>query len=75
MPQIVAAAFGGQIPATDIAYSGSSFFPGVWQINMKVDNTFAPNVDQVILVLMNGVPSNVGYTGQAGSLSVYFIAK
>ncbi len=70
-PQILASAYGGQVPASDIKYSGTSFYPGVWQINFLVDDTFAPG-ENVITVLMNGVTAS---EGPFGPIQVYFYAK
>lgn len=63
-----------QLPAKDIAYSGSSFYPGVWQINMIVDKAFPPGM-HVITVTMNGTPSSIGVNGNPGTAVIYFYSK
>jgi uncharacterized protein (TIGR03437 family) len=73
MPQFLSGAFGSsaQVPAADVKYSGSSFYPGVWQINFQVENKFPPG-NNVIALTMNGFASSQGY-GQ--TIQVYFVAK
>ncbi len=71
-PQILSQdGWAGQAPADQINYSGSSFFPGVWQINYKVSNKYGPG-NHIIAVLMNGIASSVG---PSGTIQVYFVSK
>lgn len=62
------------IPDADIQYSGSSFYPGEWQINMYVDSKYPPGT-HTIVVTMNGLASSIGPTGQPGSITVNFVTK
>ena len=75
-PPTIIAADGclGPCPASDVLYSGSSFYPGVWQINFKVESFFGPG-PHVITVTMNGTPSNIGPSGQVASIQVYFYSN
>lgn len=75
VPQILSAdGCLGICPAADVLYSGSSFFPGVWQINFNVQSFYAPG-QHVIAVQMNGDPSNIGPAGTIGSVQVTFYSK
>lgn len=74
-PQILSAdGCGGLCPASDVAYSGSSFYPGEWQINFVVTSVFAPG-QHVIVVTMNGTPSNIGSSNQPASIQVSFYSN
>jgi uncharacterized protein (TIGR03437 family) len=71
-PQILSVdGWAGLAPASQIAYSGSSFFPGVWQINYYVSNLYGPGI-HVIAVTMNGISSNIG---PSGTIQVYFVSN
>jgi uncharacterized protein (TIGR03437 family) len=71
-PQILSVdGWAGLVPDDQITYSGSSFFPGVWQINFLVSNKYAPGT-HIIAVTMNGTASNVG---PSGTIQVYFVSK
>jgi uncharacterized protein (TIGR03437 family) len=71
-PQILSVdGYGGLVPNSQIAYSGSSFFPGVWQINFYVSNLYGPG-NHVIAVTMNGISSSIGPNGV---IQVYFVSN
>jgi uncharacterized protein (TIGR03437 family) len=71
-PQILSVdGWAGLAPDNQIAYSGSSFYPGVWQINYLVSSKYGPG-NHVIAVTMNGISSSVGPNG---TIQVYFVSK
>jgi uncharacterized protein (TIGR03437 family) len=74
-PTIIAGNFaGGEAPSKEIIFAGSSFFPGLWQINFQVDSSWAPGcgASQIFVVQVGGTPSSIGPSGQPGSAQVYF---
>jgi hypothetical protein len=71
-PQILSVdGWGGLVPDDQIIYSGSSFFPGVWQINFLVSSKYGPG-NHVIAVTMNGISSSIGPNGV---IQVYFVSN
>jgi uncharacterized protein (TIGR03437 family) len=71
-PQVLSVdGWAGLAPDNQIQYSGSSFFPGVWQINYFVSNLYGPG-NHVIAVTMNGTSSNIG---PFGTIQIYFVSK
>jgi len=71
-PQILSVdGWGGLVPDDQIQYSGSSFFPGVWQINFLVSSKYGPG-NHVIAVTMNGISSSIGPNGV---IQVYFVSN
>ena len=61
----------GLVPDNQIAYTGTSFYPGVWQINYLVSNKYGPGT-HIIAVTMNGISSSIGPNGV---IQVYFVSK
>jgi hypothetical protein len=60
-PSLIAGPFGGVAPDADILGSTAGCgFPGGWQINFKVENVFPVSSNNVIVVQLDGNPSNVG---------------
>src|SRR5579862_1170442 len=72
-PKILAAAFAplGIAPDADVLYSGTSFYPGVWQINFKVESKFGPGQNTVAVEIGPYFSS----AGATGTLQVYFWTK
>jgi uncharacterized protein (TIGR03437 family) len=72
-PRILAGAFApsGIAPDSDVLFSGSSFYPGVWQINFKVESAFGIGL-QNVAVQIGGYSSN---NGPSGTIQVYFYTK
>jgi len=72
-PKILAGAFAplGIAPDADVLYSGSSFYPGVWQVNFKVESKFGPGQNVVALE----IGPYVSTQGATGTLQVYFYTK
>ena len=72
-PAMIAGPFGGAAPDADILGSTAGCgFPGGWQINFLVENKFTPNANNVIVVQLDGNPSNVGFNS---NIQVTFATK
>jgi uncharacterized protein (TIGR03437 family) len=52
----------GVLPPTTVEYSGLGAFAGGWQINFRVPEAFPPGNNNVIVVTMNDIQSNIGPT-------------
>jgi uncharacterized protein (TIGR03437 family) len=72
-PIVLAAAFApnGIAPDSDVLYSGSSFYPGVWQVNFKVESKFGPG-QNIIAIELGSYNTTLGANGQ---IQVYFYTK
>jgi uncharacterized protein (TIGR03437 family) len=72
-PQILSTTFAplGIAPQKDVLYSGTSFYPGVWQVNFKVESIFGPGKQVVAVVIGSYVSSQ----GPSGTIQVYFYTK
>ncbi len=74
-PTLISGVFApnGIVPDTDIIYSGAGAFPGGWQISMKVSKLYPPSSNNIIVVQINGAPSNIGVGG--GRITCTFSTK
>ena len=45
-------------PGGYVTYSGTSGYPGLWQINVQIPMALDPNQAAVLLLQVNSIPSN-----------------
>jgi hypothetical protein len=58
-------------PGGYVLYSGTSFFPGVWQVNVQIPQAVDPSAPAAIFLSVNNIPSNgVSVTGATAVIYV-----
>ena len=58
-------------PGGYVTYSGTSGYPGLWQINVQIPMGVAPNLPAVLLINAQGYPSSNGVNVNGVNAVVY----